>query len=74
MLSILGQSFGQIIATTVLVSYTEPLTKMGNGQASVIGSIASPMAFNLIFAVAILFTWTIIFAALLAKNYKFTKP
>lgn len=71
MLATLGQSFGPIIATTLLVSYTEPLTKIVNGQTLVVGRIASPLAFNLIFAVGIVFTGLIMVAALFSKNYKF---
>lgn len=71
MLATLGQSFGPIIATTLLVSYTEPLTKVVDGQTLVVGQIASPMAFNLIFGVGIAFTCLIITASLFMKNYTF---
>jgi len=70
MLSTVGQSFGPIIATTLLVSYTEPLTKIVNGQTTVIGQIASPLAFNLIFGVGIIFTCLTFVVALFTRNYK----
>jgi MFS family permease len=73
MLATLGQSFGPIIATTILVSYTEPLTQFLNGHIVVVGQIASPLAFNLIFAAGIIFTGFIIVAALFTKNYTFPK-
>jgi MFS family permease len=74
MLSTLGQSFGPIIATTLLVSYTEPLTRIVNGQTTVVGQIASPLAFNLIFGVGILFSGLTFAVALFTRNYKFPKP
>jgi hypothetical protein len=73
MLGTLGQSFGPVIATTILVSYTEPLTEIVNGQTVVVGQIASPMAFNLIFGAGIAFTCLLIFASFFARNYTFPK-
>jgi len=73
MLGTLGQSFGPIIATTILVSYTEPLTKVVNGQTVVVGQIASPMAFSLIFGVGIVITCLVILASFFGRNYTFSK-
>jgi MFS family permease len=73
MLATLGQSFGPIIATTLLVSFTEPLTRVVNGHNLVVGRIASPMAFDLIFAVGIAFTCLIILASLFTRNYTFSE-
>lgn len=74
MLANLGQSFGPIIATTLLVSFTEPTAKVVNGQTVVVGQIASPLAFNLIFGAGILFTLLIIAASFFGKNYTFPQP
>jgi hypothetical protein len=52
-------------------SYIEPLTKVVNGQTLVVGQVASPMAFNLIFGVGIAFTCLIIVASLFMRNYAF---
>lgn len=70
MLANLGQSFGPIIATTLLVSFTEPIIKVANGQTLVV-QIASPLAFNLIFGAGILFTLLIIIVSFFGKNYTF---
>lgn len=70
MLANLGQSFGPIIATTLLVSFTEPIIKVANGQTLVV-QIASPLAFNLIFGAGILFTVLIIIVSFFGKNYTF---
>lgn len=71
MLSNLGQSFGPVIATTIMVSYSEPLTRLVNGKLAVIGSVPSPLAFNLIFAAGIVITCVIMLTNLFTQNYKF---
>ncbi len=71
MLSNLGQSFGPVIATTLMVTYSGPLTSLVNGKTVVIGSTPSALAFNLIFAAGIAITCLILVTNLFTKNYKF---
>lgn len=55
----------------IKITYTDPLTNIVGGQTVVVGEIASPLAFNLIFAIGIAFAGVIIVVSLFAKNYKF---
>ncbi len=71
MLGTLGQSFGPVISTAVLASYAEPLIRVVNGHATVVGQVASSAAFDLIFGIATAVTFGIVVLGLLAKNYTF---
>lgn len=71
MLATLGQSFGPVIATTIMVSFPEPLTKVVNGVTVTIGSVPSTLAFDLIFITGIVIILLIIAINLFTKNYKF---
>jgi predicted MFS family arabinose efflux permease len=69
----LGQSMAPVLTTTIMASYTQPITRIINGKTTVIGAIPSAAAFNIIFAVGIVFAVLCIALSLAIKNDAFKK-
>lgn len=73
MLRNIGGAVGPVIATTIMTSYTQPLTRSLGGQTVVIARLPSSGAFDLIFELGIVVLAGVIVFALFAKNYTFKK-
>ena len=69
MLRNLGGAIGPVVATTIMASYTIPLTVAGH----VVAEFPSSTAFNIIFSVGIVMTLLIVCISLATKNYTFPK-
>jgi MFS family permease len=69
----LGQAIGPILATAIMSSYTQPLSKVVNGQVITVGDVPSATAFNTIFIIGIAMTIVALGVTVFAKNYVFKK-
>jgi MFS family permease len=69
----LGSAIGPVIATAVMASFTVPLTRVINGQTIVVGQLPSDIAFNVLFAAAIVLSILVAVLSLTSKNYTFKK-
>ncbi len=67
-----GQAVGPVIATAVMTSYSQPFSETING-ASVVVSLPTATAFNIIFVLGIISTLVVIGVAATAKNYVLKK-
>lgn len=68
-----GQSVGPVIATSIMTSYSQTITRTINGATVVVGSLPTSTAFNFIFALGIVLTLVVAAVAATTKNYKMTK-
>jgi hypothetical protein len=69
----LGQAGGPILATSIMTSFTQPLTKAIGGQTVFIGNFPNATSFNLIYVVGIVLTIFVAGLSPLSKNYIFHK-
>ena len=69
----IGGAIGPILATTIMTTYTTPLTIIIGGQPVVIGQVPSSFAFNTIFTVGIALTVLVVILSVAVKNYTFKK-
>lgn len=73
MLKSVGQAIGPILATTVMTTYSIPVTKEINGRMVVIAHLASSTGFNIIFGIGVSVSILIaIISLILVKNYAFS--
>jgi MFS family permease len=73
MLRNVGGAIGPILATTIMATYTSPLTVQIQGVSHVVGAFPNDMAFNTIFAVGVVLTVAVIVISLAIKNYRVSK-
>jgi MFS family permease len=69
----IGKSFGPVLTTTILASYTLPIIENINGNATIVGTVPSVTAFDIIFAVGIAFAIVCIALSLAIRNDTFKK-
>jgi len=72
MLRNLGGAIGPVVATTIMSTYYDVITKVVNGHPVII-VLANPTAFNIVFGVGIILTIAVLILSLLIKNYTFKK-
>jgi len=68
-----GAAFGPVIATAVMTTFTDPVTKVVNGSPKVVAVVPSATAFNVIFIIGIALTALMAVVSLATKNYKYPK-
>jgi predicted MFS family arabinose efflux permease len=68
-----GGACGPVLTTTIMATYTQPLTSPVNGKMVFVGALPSAMAFNVIFVVAIAFSTICMVLALAIRNGAFKK-
>ena len=61
------------MATTIMTTYTSPLTATVGGHVVVLGHFASSTAFNMIFEIGIAMLLIVPIISLAVKNYAFGK-
>lgn len=64
----LGSAIAPVLTTTIMASFSVPLTRIVNGKTIVIGSVPSASAFNIIFSVGIVLAVSCILLSLAIKN------
>jgi EmrB/QacA subfamily drug resistance transporter len=74
MLRNIGGAVGPVVATTIMSSYTAPLTKSIGGAQVVVAQLPSSAAFDYIFYLGILSMLLVILISVAAKNYVFKGP
>ena len=68
-----GGAIGPVLTTTILATYTRPLTSLVNGKTIAAGVLSSTAAFDVIFAVAIAFSTICMVLTLAIRNEAFKK-
>jgi MFS family permease len=68
-----GGAIGPVLTTTILATYTQPLTSLVNGKTVVVAVLSSTTAFNVIFAVAMAFSIICMVLTLAIRNGAFKK-
>jgi MFS family permease len=64
----LGSAIAPVLTTTIMASFTVPLTRIVNGKTVVVGAVPSASAFNIIFVVGIVLAVICILLSLAIKN------
>jgi MFS family permease len=64
----LGSAIAPVLTTTIMASFTQPLTRIVNGKTIVVGAVPSASAFNIIFSVGIVLAVICILLSLAIKN------
>ena len=64
----LGNAIAPVLTTTIMASFTVPLTRIVNGKTFVVGTVPSASAFNIIFIVGIVLAVLCILLSLAIKN------
>jgi len=73
MLRNVGGAIGPVVATTIMTTYTSPLTATIGGFTVTVGQLPSSYAFNLIFSIGIVLVAAVTVMSLLVRNYTFRK-
>jgi len=73
MLRNVGGAIGPVVATTIMTTYTSPLTATIGGFTVTVGQFPSSYAFNLIFSIGIVLVAAVTVMSLLVRNYTFRK-
>jgi MFS family permease len=69
----LGNAIAPVLTTTIMASFSQPLTRIVNGKTIVVGAVPSASAFNIIFIVGIVLAVSCILLSLAIKNDAFKK-
>ena len=74
MLRNVGGAIGPVVATTIMTTYTSPVTAMIAGHPVIVAQLPSSYAFNLIFSIGIALVVAVAVMSLFVRNYTFGKP
>lgn len=69
----IGSAIGPVFTTTILASYTDPITRVIGGKSVVVAAVPSATAFNVVFALGIALAVIIITISLAIKNGSFKR-
>ena len=73
MLRNVGGAIGPVVATTIMTTYTSPMTVTMAGVSVVVAELPSSFAFNLIFSIGIVLVAAVAVLSLFVRNYTFRK-
>ena len=71
MLRNVGGAIGPVVATTIMTTYTSPMTVSMGGVSVVVAELPSSFAFNLIFSIGIVLVAAVAVLSLFVRNYTF---
>jgi MFS family permease len=73
MLRNVGGAIGPVVATTIMTTYTSPMTVMIGGNPVVVAQLPSSFSFDLIFSIGIALVAVVAVMSLFVRNYTFSK-
>ena len=73
MLRNVGGAIGPVVATTIMTTYTSPLTMKIGGVSVTVGQLPSSYAFNFIFSIGIALVVGVAVMSLFVRNYTFRR-
>ena len=73
MLRNVGGAIGPVVATTIMTTYTSPMTVVIGGNPMVVAQLPSSFSFDLIFSIGIALVVAVAVMSLFVRNYTFSK-